>query len=41
LSAPRAENWQEVEALVMDALDEWRTGALALFGAEDFRPVPR
>jgi beta-phosphoglucomutase-like phosphatase (HAD superfamily) len=33
LDDPRAANWQEVEKLVLDAMDEWRTGALSLFGA--------
>ena len=37
LEAPRANNWRELEALVMDALDEWQTGTLGLFGAEGFR----
>lgn len=41
LAAPRADTWRDVEALVMDALEEWRTGALGLFGAEDFHPPAR
>jgi 5'(3')-deoxyribonucleotidase len=28
----RANNWNEVEQLVLDAMEEWRTGALSLFG---------
>ena len=36
LPAPRVDNWLEVEGLVMEALDEWRTGTLGLFGAEGF-----
>lgn len=31
LPGPRAENWLEVERLVMEARDEWRTGTLGLF----------
>ncbi|MDR0760773.1 MAG: 5'-nucleotidase [Treponema sp.] len=37
LPGPRADTWLEVETLVMDALDEWTTGTLNLFGATDFR----
>lgn len=37
LEGPRADNWNEVESLVMESLDEWRTGTLGLFGAEGFR----
>jgi 5'(3')-deoxyribonucleotidase len=37
LSGPRANNWLEVEELVMDALDEWSTGTLDLFGAPGYR----
>jgi 5'(3')-deoxyribonucleotidase len=36
LAPPRAHNWHEVESLVMESLDEWRTGTLGLFGAEGF-----
>ncbi|GMO47263.1 MAG: 5'-nucleotidase [Termitinemataceae bacterium] len=36
IAGPRAENWQQVEDLVMNAREEWRTGALDLFGAEDY-----
>ena len=35
LPGPRADNWGEVEKLVLDAMEEWRTGALSLFGAAD------
>jgi 5'(3')-deoxyribonucleotidase len=34
---PRADTWLEVENLVMEALDEWTTGTLNLFGAAGFR----
>jgi 5'(3')-deoxyribonucleotidase len=37
LDGPRANTWLDVENLVMDALDEWTTGTLNLFGATDFR----
>ena len=32
LSGPRANNWQEVESLVMDAREEWQTGTRNMFG---------
>jgi len=32
LPAPRADNWLEVERMVMDAREEWRTGTVGLFG---------
>jgi 5'(3')-deoxyribonucleotidase len=32
LSGPRANNWFEVEKVVMEALEEWRTGTIGLFG---------
>jgi 5'(3')-deoxyribonucleotidase len=32
LSGPRANNWQEVEQLVMDAREEWKTGTRNMFG---------
>ena len=31
LSGPRADNWFEVERLVMEAREEWRTGTAGLF----------
>ena len=31
MEGPRADNWQEVERLVMDAREEWRTGTMGLF----------
>jgi 5'(3')-deoxyribonucleotidase len=37
LPGPRADTWLEVETLVMEALDEWTTGTLNLFGATGFR----
>jgi 5'(3')-deoxyribonucleotidase len=30
---PRADNWRDVERLVMEAQTEWKTGTLDLFGA--------
>jgi 5'(3')-deoxyribonucleotidase len=38
LPGPRADTWQDVERLVMDALEEWKTGTLDMFGAGDRRP---
>ena len=32
LSGPRAETWQEVEQLVMEAREEWQTGTRNIFG---------
>jgi 5'(3')-deoxyribonucleotidase len=32
LPGPRADNWFEVERLVMEAREEWRTGTMGLFG---------
>jgi 5'(3')-deoxyribonucleotidase len=32
LPGPRAENWLEVEKLVMEACEEWKTGTVGLFG---------
>jgi 5'(3')-deoxyribonucleotidase len=32
LPGPRADNWSEVEHLVMEAREEWRTGTMGLFG---------
>ena len=29
---PRAENWQDVERLVMEAKEEWQTGTRNMFG---------
>lgn len=37
LAGPRARDWNEVEELVMEAHEEWRTGTLGLFGAADYR----
>ncbi len=36
MEGPRADNWQEVENIVSDALEEWKTGTLDLFGAARF-----
>jgi len=32
IPGPRAENWFDVEKLVMDAREEWKTGTVGLFG---------
>jgi len=32
ISGPRADNWFEVEKLVMEAREEWSTGTVGLFG---------
>lgn len=32
IPGPRAENWLEVERMVMEAREEWRTGTIGLFG---------
>jgi 5'(3')-deoxyribonucleotidase len=32
LPGPRANNWYEVEPMVMEAREEWKTGTLGLFG---------
>jgi len=32
LPGPRANSWHEVEQLVMEAREEWRTGTIGLFG---------
>jgi 5'(3')-deoxyribonucleotidase len=34
LPGPRADTWQQVETLVMEALEEWKTGTLGLFHGE-------
>jgi beta-phosphoglucomutase-like phosphatase (HAD superfamily) len=31
LPGPRADNWFEVEQLVMEAREEWKTGTVGLF----------
>ncbi|MDR0998083.1 MAG: 5'-nucleotidase [Treponema sp.] len=36
LPGPRADDWREVERLVMEARDEWTTGTLGLFGAAGY-----
>ncbi|GHV87902.1 putative 5'(3')-deoxyribonucleotidase [Spirochaetia bacterium] len=35
LPGPRADNWLEVERLVLEALEEWRTGTVDLFEGMD------
>jgi beta-phosphoglucomutase-like phosphatase (HAD superfamily) len=37
LPGPRADTWQDAERLVMEAKEEWTTGALDLFGAAGYR----
>jgi 5'(3')-deoxyribonucleotidase len=37
IAGPRANNWDEVEQLVMEAQTEWKTGTLDLFGAAGFQ----
>ena len=32
LAGPRANNWAEVEKLIMEAREEWKTGTIGLFG---------
>jgi 5'(3')-deoxyribonucleotidase len=39
LPGPRAGSWEELEHLVTEALEEWTTGTLGLFGAAGFGPV--
>jgi len=41
LPGPRADSWTDVERLVMEAHEEWRTGTLGLFGAADYEPQVR
>jgi beta-phosphoglucomutase-like phosphatase (HAD superfamily) len=31
LPGPRADTWQDVERLVMEAREEWKTGTMGLF----------
>ena len=33
LEGPRANNWQDVERLVMEAMEEWQTGTRNMFGS--------
>ncbi len=35
---PRADTWEDVERLVLEAYEEWRTGTLGLFGASGYDP---
>jgi 5'(3')-deoxyribonucleotidase len=37
LPGPRADTWQDVERLVLEAMEEWTTGTLDLFGAAGYR----
>jgi 5'(3')-deoxyribonucleotidase len=36
LPGPRADNWLEVERLVLEALEEWKTGTVDLFNGMNF-----
>jgi 5'(3')-deoxyribonucleotidase len=38
LAGPRADTWQDVERLALEAKEEWTTGTLNLFDAPHFRP---
>ena len=38
LEGPRADTWQDVERLTLEAKEEWTTGTLNLFDAPLFRP---
>jgi 5'(3')-deoxyribonucleotidase len=38
LDGPRADDWQDVERLMLEAREEWTTGTLNLFDAPLFRP---
>jgi 5'(3')-deoxyribonucleotidase len=38
LGGPRADTWQDVERLALEAQEEWTTGTLNLFNAPSFRP---
>jgi 5'(3')-deoxyribonucleotidase len=38
LGGPRADTWQDVERLALEAKEEWTTGTLNLFDAPFFRP---
>ena len=40
LGGPRADSWRDVERLVMEAYEEWRTGTLDLFGAGGYSAPP-
>jgi 5'(3')-deoxyribonucleotidase len=37
MDGPRADTWQDVERLVLDAKEEWTTGTLDIFDAAGFR----
>jgi 5'(3')-deoxyribonucleotidase len=40
ISGPRADSWIEAEGMVMNNMEEWKTGTLDLFGAADFSGRP-
>jgi 5'(3')-deoxyribonucleotidase len=37
LGGPRADTWQDVERLTLEAKEEWTTGTLNIFGASPFQ----
>ncbi|OHE70368.1 MAG: 5'-nucleotidase [Treponema sp. RIFOXYC1_FULL_61_9] len=41
ISGPRADTWKDVERLVLESFEEWRTGTLDLFGANGYSAPPR
>ena len=41
ICGPRADTWKDVERLVLESFEEWRTGTLDLFGANDYSAPPR
>ena len=41
IAGPRADTWKDVERLVLESFDEWRTGTLDLFGANGYNAPPR
>ncbi|MDR2370807.1 MAG: 5'-nucleotidase [Treponema sp.] len=36
IAGPRADSWIKAESMVMNSMEEWKTGTLDLFGAVDF-----
>jgi 5'(3')-deoxyribonucleotidase len=41
LPGPRADSWEEVERLVMEAREEWQTGTMDMFGTVGFEAPPK
>jgi 5'(3')-deoxyribonucleotidase len=39
IAGPRADSWLEAESMVMNSMEEWKTGTLDLFGAADFSRI--